>query len=102
MKIATSFVAALLFTGTLGALNNAIAADGVLLKQEFTPDSYCHTKFPAVRQRTLGDDQSVLKDSSTGDLIDYYGRCDEGPLGKDQIQAQELEAEHRRNLEFDD
>jgi len=29
MKIATSFFAALLFTGTLGALNNAIAEDGI-------------------------------------------------------------------------
>ena len=30
MKIATSFLAALLFTGTLGALNNAIAQDDIL------------------------------------------------------------------------
>ena len=30
MKIATSILAAVLFTGTLGALNNAIAQDGIL------------------------------------------------------------------------
>ena len=30
MKIATSFLAVLLFTGTLGALNNAIAEDGII------------------------------------------------------------------------
>ena len=35
MKIATSFLAALLFTGTLGALNNAIAQDGILSKDRF-------------------------------------------------------------------
>src|SRR5262245_22500577 len=36
MKIATSFLAALLFTGTLGALNNAIADDGIVSKDELT------------------------------------------------------------------
>jgi hypothetical protein len=88
MKIATSFLAALLFTSALGALNNAVADDGVLLKQEFTPGSYCHEKFPAVRPSTLYSDQPVLKDSSTGDVIDYYGPCDESPRGQDQVQQQ--------------
>ena len=48
MKIATSFLAAVLFTGTLGALNNAIAEDGILSKDQFTAGSYCHVKFPAI------------------------------------------------------
>ena len=30
MKIATSFLAALLFAGTLGSINTAMAADGVV------------------------------------------------------------------------
>jgi len=102
MKIATSFLAALLFMGALGALNNAMAADGVLLKQEFTPGSYCHEKFPAIRQSTLDDDQPVLKNSSTGDVIDFYGSCDESPVGKDQIQEQKLEAQHRWAQDYED
>ena len=52
MKIAISFLAALLFTGTLGALNNAIAEDGILSKDQFTAGSYCHEKFPAIREDT--------------------------------------------------
>src|SRR5215510_9431047 len=88
MKIATSFLAAVLFTGTLGALNNAIAEDGILSKDHFTGTSYCHEKFPAIRQNTLGNDQPELKDSSTGDVIDFYGPCDENPLGQDQLQTQ--------------
>ena len=32
MKIATSFLAALLFTGTLGSVNTAMSADGVISK----------------------------------------------------------------------
>ena len=102
MKIATSFLAALLFMGALGALNNAMAADGVLLKQEATPGSYCHLKFPAIRQSTLDDDQPVLKNSSTGDVIDFYGSCDESPVGKDQIQEQKLEAQHRWAQDYED
>ena len=102
MKIATSFLAALLFTGALGALNNAMAADGVLLKQEATPGSYCHLKFPAIRQSTLDNDQPVLKDSSTGDVIDFYGSCDEDPLGKDQVHEQKLEAQHRWAHDYED
>jgi hypothetical protein len=102
MKIATSFLAALLFTGTLGALNNAIAEDGVLSKDDASAGSYCHEKFPAIRQSTLGDDQPELKSSSTGDVIDFYGPCDENPTGKDQDQTQKLEDEHRWEMEYGD
>ena len=102
MKIATSFLAALLFTGTLGALNNAKAEDGILSKDQFTGTSYCHEKFPAIRQSTLGDDQPALKDSSTGDVVDFYGPCDENPLGQDQIQEQKLEDQHRLEMEYSD
>ena len=99
MKIATSFLAALLFTGTLGALNNAIAEDGILSEDQFAGTSYCHEKFPAIAQHTLGDDQPEL--SSKGDVIDFYGPCGENPLGKDQVQAQRLEEQHRWQTEYE-
>ena len=99
MKIATSFLAALLFTGTLGALNNAIAEDGILSKDQFAGTSYCHEKFPAVARHTLGNDQPEL--SSKGDVIDFYGPCDENPLGQDQLQAQKLEDQHRWEMEYE-
>ena len=102
MKIATSFLAALLFTGTLGAFNNAMAEDGILSKDQLTGSSYCHEKFPAMRQSTLGNDEPSLKDSSTGDVIDFYGSCDENPLGKDQIQTQKLEDQLRLEHEYSD
>jgi len=102
MKIATSFLAALLFTGTLGAFNNAMAEDGILSKDQLTGSSYCHEKFPAMRQSTLGNDEPSLKDSSTGDVIDFYGPCDENPLGKDQIQTQKLEDQLRLEHEYSD
>ena len=53
MKIATSVIAALLFTATLGAINTATGADGVLSKEQLTAGSYCHEKFPPISQSTL-------------------------------------------------
>ena len=100
MKIATSFLAALLFAGTLGALNNAIAQDGVLSENEFAETGYCHMTFPAIAQHTLGNDQPEL--SSKGDVIDFYGPCDENPLGQDQLQTQKLEDQHRLEMEYSD
>ena len=102
MKIATSFLAALLFTGTLGSINTAMSADGVISKDELATDSYCHEKFPAIRPSTLDTDHPTLKSSDTGDVIDYYGSCDESPLGKDQIQEQKLEEQHRWQSDYED
>jgi hypothetical protein len=102
MKIATSILAAVLFTATLGVINTATGADGILSKDQLTAGSYCHEKFPAIRQSTLGDDQPMLKDSSTGDVIDFYGPCGENPVGKDQVQAQRIENEHRLETEYSD
>jgi hypothetical protein len=101
MKIATSFLAALLFAGTLGAINTAIGSDTISSKDELTPGSYCHEKFPAIRQSTLGDNQPELKSSSTGDVVDFYGPCDEKPTGKDQDQTQKLEDQHRWEMEYE-
>ena len=88
MKIATSFLAALLFAGTLGALNNAIAEDGVLSEDQLTGTTYCHKKFPAIAQHTLGNDQPEL--SSKGDVIDFYGPCDTTLWGKIKSRTRNL------------
>jgi len=102
MKIRTSVFAGLLFLSSLGAVNSAIAEDGIISKQEFTPGSYCHEKFRAMRPSTLDDDQPALKNSATGDVIDFYGSCDESSVGKDQVQEQELEAQHRWAQDYED
>jgi hypothetical protein len=80
MKIATSLLAGVLFIGTMGAVNTAVAADGVLAKDHLTTGEYCHEKFPAIHPSAL-DDQPTLQDP-TGTVIDFYGPCGENPLGK--------------------
>jgi hypothetical protein len=100
MKIANSFLAGLLLIGSLGATTTAMADnDGILLEQEFTPDSYCHEKFRAIDQSTLYSDEPTLKSSTTGDVIDFYGSCDESPTGKDQVWEQKLDERFWRNAQ---
>ena len=84
MKIATSFLGGVLLIGPVAAM----AADGVLLKEEIAPGTSCHMKFPAIEPRTLGSDHPTLKSSTTGDIIDFYGPCDESPTGQSQVWQQ--------------
>ena len=103
MKSTTLFLASLLLVGMLGTTTRvATAADGVIYKQELTPGSYCHLKFPAIREETLHRDHPVLLDPSDGDIIDYYGPCDEDPLGKDQVHEQKLDNYHNFQRDYED
>jgi hypothetical protein len=99
MKIVGPIFAALIFICTMGGNSAAFEADGVISEQELTPDSYCHLKFPAIREETLAGDHQVLKVPNDGNLIDFYGPCDEDPVGKDQVYEQRIENQHQR--EFD-
>ena len=87
MKIATSFLAGLVLIGSVG-VTGAKADDGVLLKEQDVAGSYCHMQFPAIEESTLFTDNPVLKSADSGDIIDFYGSCNENPLGKDQVMAQ--------------
>ena len=80
MKIATSFFAVLLFTGTLGSINTAMAADGVVSKDELATDSYCHEKVRAMTGASLDTDDPVINNS--GAVIDFYGSATRVLLGK--------------------
>jgi hypothetical protein len=40
--------------------------------------------------------------TNSWNVIDYYGPCDESPVGEDQIQEQKLEAQHRLAHDYED
>ena len=88
MKIATSFLVALVLIGSFGVKSTFAAAEGVISNATLIPGSYCHLTFPAIREDTLSSDRPVLKDPSEGDIVDFYGPCDHDPLGKDEIESQ--------------
>jgi hypothetical protein len=95
VKTVKLFLAALLLVGSVGVNNTFAAADGVISNATFTPGSYCHLTFPAIRQDTLSWDRPVLKAPSEGDIIDFYGSCDHDPLGRDEIASQKRQAAER-------
>jgi hypothetical protein len=44
----------------------------------------------------------MINQRCTGGVIDFSGPCDENPVGKDEIQEQKLEAQHRLEMEYSD
>jgi hypothetical protein len=100
MKNVKTCLSVLLVAGSLGMSGVALAADGVLVKEQMAESNYCHLKFPAIQESTLTGGHPVLKDPSVGDIIDFYGPCDENPLGNNQIASQTLDNEHRWQTEF--
>ncbi|MBI4528498.1 MAG: hypothetical protein HY695_32290, partial [Deltaproteobacteria bacterium] len=92
MKVIRPLLSMLLLAGTLGWIATPVSAqEGVLFKVQMPGTNYCHMKFPAIRPETLSWDRPVLKDASTGDLIDFYGSCNHDPLGKEEIIAQQVQ-----------
>jgi hypothetical protein len=96
MKTKKTFFAAMLLAGLV--MNGTALAQGVTTEDALTSGAYCHAKFPAIDGRTLDSDQPVLKNAASGDLVDFYGPCDETPTGADQVQEQRLEAQHRMEI----
>lgn len=90
MKRATKLLFALVLVSALES-QPLLAAQGIILYEQEPGTNLCHLKFPAIREETLSWDHPVLKDAGTGDIIDYYGRCDYDPLGADAIQTQKLD-----------
>lgn len=78
----------------------AWAAEGVISKVPDPSGSFCHLKFPAIRDDTLFSDRPVLKGPSEGDIIDFYGPCNYEPLGTESIRNQRYAHRLRRRKEY--
>jgi hypothetical protein len=92
-------VSAVVLFGSLAG--SVFAEDGVLPKQQ-ADENYCHMKFPAIRLSTLDTDHPQLKRSNSGDVIDYYGACDETPTGSDQVIQQKRDEQFRFERDYED
>ena len=105
MKLVVSVLflgAAINLSGTSARADmmTSASARGVISQDVLTDGSYCHTKFEAIREDTLASSRPVLKDSD--DFVDFYGPCNHDPLGKDEVQAQKIEAQHRFANDYED
>jgi hypothetical protein len=94
----------LFLTGTLVVLGNSFswAAEGIISKVPDSSGIYCNLKFPAIKEDTLTSDRPELKDSSEGDIVDFYGPCDHDPLGKEEVQRQKGDIQREKHRQFGD
>ena len=90
MKRIGKTITLLFFASSLAG--NVIADDGVsAMVKEPAGQDYCDMRFPAIRPKTLATNHPILKSSSTGDMIDFSGSCDESPTGPDQVAKQRFD-----------
>jgi hypothetical protein len=100
MKSIKLVMSAVFLSGALGLSALSAGAENVISKDVLTDGSYCHTKFESIREETLASSQPVLKDAD--DIVDFYGACNHDPLGKEEIQSQKIEMQHRFQSDYND
>ena len=96
-------LAGALFAAAFGAgisKAHALENQSPWVQSSIEDGSYCHLKFPAVRQSTINTDRPQLKVGS-GDVVDYYGPCNHDPLSSDELTSQrnELNLQWEMNYE---
>jgi hypothetical protein len=93
------------FLGLVGFLGLSVAdlggAEGVIRRVPVPGTNYCRLRFPAIREDTLFSGRPVLKDPSDADIIDFYGRCDYDPLGKEEVARQRAQLQRDRYNEME-
>jgi len=100
MKIVKLSLTIMTLTAALGLSAVSTRAETAISNDVFSNGSYCHTKFESIREGTLASSEPVLKD--VDDIVDFYGPCNHDPLGKEEIQAQRIEEQHRFATEYED
>jgi len=98
MKRIGSAISAIVLAGSL--VGAAYAQDNTSSNDNF--ENYCHQKFPAIRPRTLAGDNPQVKSENTGDVIDYYGACNQTPTSQDQVLDQKHEEEFSFGRQYED
>ena len=100
MKSIKSLMSVVFLTGALVSIALPARAENLISQDVLTNGSYCHAKFETIREDTLASSQPVLKD--TDDIVDFYGACNHDPMGKEEIQSQKIEMQHRLEREYND
>jgi hypothetical protein len=96
MKNLKPLLSAVLLSGAIGFSTTPAQAPRIISKFQLDRGNYCHLKFPAIEEKTLGTSHPTLKDPALGDIVDFYGSCDHDPLGPEEIWQQKLD--HKRRM----
>jgi len=95
LRLVNCFAGVFLLCGSLGW-----AGEAAISRVPDPSGSFCHLRFPAIREDTLFSDNPVFKDASEGDIIDAYGPCNFDPLGRDSILRQRRDHQIRMDREY--
>lgn len=87
MKKNLSLLTNLLLSSTLFWGASVASGQEVIVKVPVETTSYCHMKFPPIREDTLFSANPTL-DEGAGNTMDFYGSCDHDPLGIDEVRTQ--------------
>jgi hypothetical protein len=87
MKKNITLITNLLLSSTLFWGVPMASGQETIVKVPAETTSYCHMKFPPIREDTLFSVNPML-DESAGVSIDFYGSCDHDPLGVDEVRIQ--------------
>jgi hypothetical protein len=82
-----------LFLSVPLARGDVVGGQESIVKVPSADGSYCHMKFPPMREETLSWDKPVLNETA-GNVIDFYGPCDHDPTGKEEIENQRRDILH--------
>jgi hypothetical protein len=100
MKRIGSILSVAILVSGFAVSARAADTDNVVENEEAVAN-YCHQQFQAIRPRTLATDTPEAKRWG-GDIIDFYGPCDESPTGSDQVLRQRHDEEFRFGREYED
>jgi hypothetical protein len=75
------------------------AAESIISRTPDASGTFCHLRFPAIREGTLYSNQPVLKDPGEGDIVSLYGPCNYDPLGREEVLRQRSD-NRRRSLQL--
>jgi len=89
MKKSVALLSGLVLSSTLfgGVVMAQDVGSTAIVRVPAESGSYCHMKFPALREDTLAWSQPVF-DEAAGPIVDFYGSCNHDPLGIDEIRTQ--------------
>ena len=91
--LASLLLSSTLFWGVAAVRGEVVGEQESIVKVPSADGTYCHMKFPPMREETLSWERPVL-DEAAGNIVDFYGPCDYDPTGKDAIENQKREILH--------
>ena len=86
MKKSISILCNLLLSSTLFWAVPSVEADEMISSVAAETTTYCHLRFPAMREDTLSWQQPML-DAPTGNIIVFYGLCNYNQMCLNEIRV---------------